>query len=668
MRKLLLLLVFANLWFLANCGGGASSGSTGGTGTEGPVVLQSIQLNPSAASIAPGTTQAFTAMGKYSDGSTKDLTLTAQWSCLLSNLASVSNTAPTQGLALGVAPGSALISASMGGVSNGATLTIKGGLSVTSLLVSPAKASLGYGNQQQFTATAMFSDMTQQDVTDVSLWNASPLFVTSHSGLVIADNVGTGNMVQATFGGGGSGSATLSVDVSNLVSVSVVPATASIANHTALQYAALGTFNDGSTRDVTSLVTWSSSDPTIASFGFTGSLLTARLPGPATITAAACTQIDPITLMCTGTMISGSTSLNVTSATLNSIVVYPVNDTIAPTTKLGLRAIGVFSDSTTQDLTTQLAWATLDHSVATVESPKGIVTAASPMGGGSTTVSATASGMLGFIHGSTQINVTSATLSSIALKPANTFISPGATLTYSATGMFSDNSVQDVSDTSSWASEFTNVATVSSAMATGQGLGQSNITAKLKSLSGTVVTGTTNLKIASPKQISVASALATVQIAAQTSSQLTVTGTFVDGSTQDLTTAVDWTSSSASVATVGAQTGIVSGLAPGKSTITATLGPISSTIQVTVTNASLASINLSPANPSIALGSSQLLMAMGKFSDGSTQTLLTAAWSSSSPAIAVVDGSGLATSAGAGTATIKATLSGISGTTNLTVH
>jgi uncharacterized protein YjdB len=205
-------------------------------------------------------------------------------------------------------------------------------------------------------------------------------------------------------------------------------------------------------------------------------------------------------------------------------------------------------------------------------------------------------------------------------------------------------------------------------MATGQGLGQSNITAKLKSLDGTVVTGTTNLKIASPKQMSIASAPTTVQIAAQTSSQLTVTGTFVDGSTQDLTTAVDWTSSSASVATVGAQTGIISGLAPGKSTITATLGPISSTIQVTVTNASLASINLSPANPSIALGSSQLLMAMGKFSDGSTQTLLTAAWSSSSPAIAVVDGSGLATSTGAGTATIKATLSGISGTTNLTVH
>jgi hypothetical protein len=276
--------------------------------------------------------------------------------------------------------------------------------------------------------------------------------------------------------------------------------------------------------------------------------------------------------------------------------------------------------------------------------------------------------MLGFIQGSTQINVTSATLNSIGLKPANTFISPGATLIYSASGTFSDSTVQDISDTSSWASEFTNVATVSSATATGQGLGQSNITAKLKSLSGTVITGTTSLKIASPKQISIATAPATAQVAAQTSTQLTVTGTFIDGSAQDLTTAVDWSSSSASVATVGAKTGIVSGLAPGKSTITARLGPTSSTAQVTVTNASLASINLSPANPNIALGSSQLFMATGKFSDGSTQSLLTAAWSSSSPAIAVVDGSGLATSTGAGTATIKATLNGISGTTNLTVH
>jgi uncharacterized protein YjdB len=198
-------------------------------------------------------------------------------------------------------------------------------------------------------------------------------------------------------------------------------------------------------------------------------------------------------------------------------------------------------------------------------------------------------------------------------------------------------------------------------------MGQSTIAAKLKSVNGTV-SGSTSLKVASPKQISVAIAPANVQIAGQTSTQLTDTGTFIDGSTQDLTGSVVWSSSSANVATVGGQTGVVAGLTPGQSTITATLGSVSSTTQVTVTNATLTSITLSPANPSIALGSSQQFTATGKFSDGSTQVLLGATWSSSSPTVVAVVNSGLATSTGLGTATITAALNGISGTANVSVH
>jgi uncharacterized protein YjdB len=240
---------------------------------------------------------------------------------------------------------------------------------------------------------------------------------------------------------------------------------------------------------------------------------------------------------------------------------------------------------------------------------------------------------------------------------------PGASLTYSASGTFSDNSVQDVSNASSWSSASSNVATVSSAVAIGQGIGQSQITAKLK-----LISGTANLEVASSKQISIAATPATVQIAGQTSTQLAATGTFVDGSKSDLTTAVQWSSSSPSVATVGAQTGVVSGVAGGKSTITATLGSVSSTTQVTVTNASLASISISPISPSIAMGSSQQFSATGTFSDNSTQPLLVASWSSSNPTIAAVDASGLATSTGVGTATITATVNGVSGSTNLTVY
>jgi uncharacterized protein YjdB len=56
----------------------------------------------------------------------------------------------------------------------------------------------------------------------------------------------------------------------------------------------------------------------------------------------------------------------------------------------------------------------------------------------------------------------------------------------------------------------------------------------------------------------------------------------VDGSTQDFTTLVNWSSSNATAATVGYQTGVVSGLAAGTSTMTAALGSSTGTAQVTV--------------------------------------------------------------------------------------
>jgi trimeric autotransporter adhesin len=149
--------------------------------------------------------------------------------------------------------------------------------------------------------------------------------------------------------------------------------------------------------------------------------------------------------------------------------------------------------------------------------------------------------------------------------------------------------------------------------------------------------------------------------------QLTVTGTFVDGTTQDLSTMVR-SSSAPNIATVGFQTGIVSGLAPGQATITATLGAVSATAAVTVTNASLTSITLSPPHANVTLGSSQQFAAAGNFSDGSTQTLLGVTWSSSNPTFAVVNSLGLATGTSPGTTTITAALNGISGTTNLTVQ
>jgi uncharacterized protein YjdB len=570
MRRSALFLGLIALFLSISCGGsGSPSTSTSTTGGNGnaPVVLQSIQISPNAAAIAPGTTQAFTANGTYSDGSTKDLTDAVQWSCLLRNLATVSNAAPTQGVATAMAPGAALITASSGTISNSAQLTIKS-VSVSSLTVSPTTATIGFGNQQQFTATATFSDNSTQDVTNVSTWSVFPPFITSNSGLAIGQSVpffSETDNVTAAFPGA-IGSATLNVDLSNLVSIAIAPSNPSIANGNQLQVSVIGTFADGSTRDVTSMALWSLSDYSVATF--------------ISATTLSSYSIGSTTIMVSVGTFNASTVLNVTGAQLQSIALSPTVASLAPTTKLTLTATGLFSDSTTEDLQSGLKWSSSNPSIASVNS-KGEITALSQ---GTTTVTVMSSAIPA-IQDSATLNVSSATLNSIAVTPTTVFIVPGNSFAYTAIGTFSDGSTQDLTASASWSTKTKNVATLASNVATGQGLGQGIITAKFNSISGT---GT--LIVASPQQISISATPATIQTAVGTTTQLTATGMFIDGTTQDFTTLVNWTSSAPSVATVGFQTGIVSGLTEGQSTITATLGSVTATTQVTVTSGSSANV------------------------------------------------------------------------------
>src|ERR1700691_1914594 len=571
MRRLLFVPVLAGLLMLARCGGNSGSTTTSPTTPSGPATLQSIAITPGSATIAQATTQAFIAPGSYSDGSTKDLTAPAQWSCLLSNLATVSSSSPTQGLATGISAGTVVISASLGNVSNSAQLTVTGA-TVSSLAITPASATIGFENQQQYKAIATFSDTSTQDVTNLANWTIAPSgpFISAYSGLAIGSSVGTSFDVNASFGGQSTSTLTipptLNVDLYNLVSVAILPANPTIANNTPSTLSAIGTFSDGSTRDVTSIATWVSSDDTVASnFGVLPNVFSAATtsaPATATITASFGTLSTQ----------TASTTLSVSDATLQSIAVSPSNASIAPGTKLTYSAIGTFSDGSTQDLTSIVRWSVLGGSGAASVS-KGVVKGTTA---GSITVTAASLANLGSVSGSAAAAITSSTLQSIAVNPATAFITPGGNLTYSAIGTFSDGSTQDLSALTSWSSSAV-TATVSAGVATGQGVGAGAITAKLGQISGTA-----SLLVVSPAQISLAVTPATASVAAGATTQLKATATYVDGATQDFTTLVNWSSSNAAMATVGYQTGLISGLASGTSTITATLGSVTSTATITV--------------------------------------------------------------------------------------
>ena len=83
----------------------------------------------------------------------------------------------------------------------------------------------------------------------------------------------------------------------------------------------------------------------------------------------------------------------------------------------------------------------------------------------------------------------------------------------------------------------------------------------------------------------------------------------------------------------------------------------------------LTSIAVTPSNPTVVTGATQQFTATGNYSDGSTQNITSeVSWSSSSPAVATINASGLATGASAGSTTVRGQQSGVIGSTTLTVQ
>jgi hypothetical protein len=242
-------------------------------------------------------------------------------------------------------------------------------------------------------------------------------------------------------------------------------------------------------------------------------------------------------------------------------------------------------------------------------------------------------------------------------------------LQFTAVGNFSDGSTEVLSTGVQWSSSQPKIASIShgSGIARAKHSSTTTIRAQYGSLSGS-----TTLTVSTAAITSLTVNPATASIAAGTKQQLTVTGNFSDGGTQDLTATVHWSSSSGSVATVSnspSSDGLASAVAAGTATISASYGSMNGSAVLTVTGAKLVSIAVSPVNSVIALGRAQQFAAAGSFDDSTTQDVSNSVvWSPSVAGVAIVNNLGLATSTGTGATSITAASAGVSGTTTLTVQ
>ncbi len=597
--------------------------------------LTSLSITPAGASIAAGTTQQFTAIGNFSDGSTQDVSSQTTWVSSDPTVVTINGA----GTATGAGIGTAQIAASYQGQNATAAQLSVTAATLVSLSIAPGNASVAKGTTQQFTATGTFSDSSLEDLTSQVSWSPSDSTLATISDTGVATGVGVGTLqVTASYQGQFAPAVALSVTAATLSSISISPTSASITKGTTQQFAATGTYSDGSTQDISSAVTWSSSSPSVSTINGLG-LGTSVGVGLTSILAAYQGQVAPAAM------------LSVTAPMLESISVTPTSSTIHEGGTQQLSATGTFSDGSTQDLTSSVTWSSSNTGAATV-STSGL---ASGVGQGSTTVQAQS----GSVSGSSNLTVTGAIVVSIAVTPTSASIALGTTQNYHAIGIFSDGTTQDLSSQVTWSSSAVSIASISNTgLASGAGTGAATLEASYGSL-----TSTASLSVTPAVLVGLAISPTSASAALGTSQQFHAIGTYSNGSTQDISSSVLWSSSSPSVANIN-QAGLVITSGTGSTTLSASLGAQTASGNLLVDPASLVGISISPASASIALGTTQQFSASGSYSDGSTQDLSSqVAWQSSDTAVININSSGLATSASLGSATVTASFGGQSAST-----
>ena len=172
---------------------------------------------------------------------------------------------------------------------------------LTLITVNPPSPSILTGFTQQFTATGTYDDGSKKLLgSNIVTWS------TSNALVLIVDNNGKalakaeGSATVSASASTVTGSTTVTVVKSSLTGIVISPLapTLSLATQTTQQFAATGTFADGTQSDITNYVTWTSSDTNTATIDAKG-LATGKVAGTVTITAQSGTVQATTTLIFT---------------------------------------------------------------------------------------------------------------------------------------------------------------------------------------------------------------------------------------------------------------------------------------------------------------------------------------------------------------------------------
>ncbi len=621
--------------------------------------LTSLEISPGSLQLAANTRMEVDLIGHYSDGSTQNLEIQASWAITDTAIASLSDPLVTGSLQVtGLAVGSTQLTANLGGSNAQIDITVSAA-SLTQIILSPDTPNLPLGTQLNLSATGLYSDGSNQNLSNQVSWSHadSGILTIDASGFVQPQATGS-SVVSASLDGITANTlVTISNAVLSSIEISATSTTLSLGKQQALL--ALGHYSDGSLQDITEQVIWQGIPPEplgISNASGSHGLATALAVGSLTATA-------------TLGNISGNLGLSVSAATLNSIDISPPSARLALGTQVSFQAIGRYSDGTIQDVSMQVSWLAVDTTIASISNAPGSQGLAMTLNTGTSAITATLDGVVG----NALLTTTAAQLVSINVEPSILSLPAGTGQNLSVEGSFSDGSVQFISEQVAWESDNTDVAAINNGTLDALVPGSARISASLRGVSGSTTLTVTNAILSSVQISPDAPALVV-----GTQTQLQATAIYSDGSQNDVTTQVIWGSADDTrlLAQNGAgQQGRLVALMSGSVEVTASLDGVQDSVTANVGAATLTGLSIIAVSSNLNSAEQQQLIVSGTFSDGSSQDLTDQAiWSSDNPSLAFVSNTladrGLV-EAGVGVSgnvTIAASYGGFNATLNLTIN
>jgi len=605
--------------------------------TAPEATVDQLIILPNAVTLQLNQVQDFMAVGLNAAGDTTPSSVT--WSVSGGTVTDMGSSGGRHyGRYQGGACGSFRVSATShpDGTTGNATVTVAGcPTPVAAVTVSPAAPTVQVGQTVQLAATpkdANGNPLSGRVVT----WSSNNTAVATVDGNGLVTGVTAGSAIVTATSEGQSGTASVTVSSIPVAAVTVSPSPASVQQGATVQLTA--TPKDANGNPLSGrVVTWSSNNTAVARVNGSG-LVTGVAAGTATITATSEGQ-------------SGTSDVTVTPAPVASVAVTPSPASVQVGLTLQLTATP--KDANGNPLSGRvITWASDNTSVATVDG-NGLVTAVAV---GSATITATSEGK----SGTSAVTVTTVPVASVTVSPSPASVQLGSTVQLTATPKDANGNPLS-GRVVTWSSNNTAVARVnSSGLVTGVAAGTATITATSEGKSGTSTLTVTAVPVAS---VTVKPSPATVQ----QGSTVQLTATPQDANGNPLSgRVVTWSSNNTAVARVNGS-GLVTGVAAGTATITATSEGQSGTSDVTVTPAPVASVAVTPSPASVQVGQTLQLTATPKDANGNPLSGRVITWASNNTAVATVSGSGLVSGVTAGSATITATSEGKSGTSGVTV-